>query len=94
MIYFRTLAAVLFIVQYTSNLVPADVGCSFAEWRHFFDFSPGGRPSMFCIGDQTKHMPLIYSPYQTWFYVALTVVSALIGRIMQRDWEDSRFEQR
>lgn len=53
-IYFRTLAAVLFIAQYTSILVPADVGCSFAEWRHFFDFSLGGRPSMFCIGDLRK----------------------------------------
>jgi hypothetical protein len=93
MIYFPTLAVVFFIVQYTSNLVPADVGCSFAEWRHFFDFSLGGRSSMFCIGDQTKDMPWIYSPYQTWFYVALAVLSALIGRIMQRDWQDSRFEQ-
>lgn len=93
LMYFPTLASVFFIVQYTSNLVPAVAGCSFAAWRHFFDFSVGEQPSMFCIGDQTDDMPWIYPPYQAWIYVAFAAASAATAWMMQRDWKDSRFEQ-
>lgn len=85
-------AGAFMLVQFVGNLVPADnVGCSYPRVSHFIDLKhPGGTPSIWCIGDQTKNSPWIYPPFQAWTYCVCLALGSRLTYDIARTWGRAR----
>jgi hypothetical protein len=86
-------AATFLTVQFVLNVVPAaKPGCTGYVWtKKFTDFSlQGGTPSTYCIHNLTDGMPWIYSPLQTYGYIACVGACCYLTWLIAVSWAKLR----
>ena len=84
-------ASVFLVVQYLIDVVP-NKSCETWKWpHHFFDFSfRAGTGSSFCIGSNINDSFWIYPPWQTYAYLIVIGVCALLTHRIASDWRKAR----
>lgn len=89
---FPTLAAIFFIVQFSTDLVPASSPCiGFDHARFLYDFSlQAGFASKTCIQDVKDNMPWIYPPLQLYFNFMIVIACGWLSWALARQWSKYR----
>jgi hypothetical protein len=82
------IAVLFFFVQYLVDIA-LNKYADF-DWKQHFGFSLKPGPAIFCIGDLSKGMPLIYPPWQTFAYIVIVCFCVYLTYSIESGWAKYR----